>query len=208
MEKEKNLELERLVFFSDAVVAIAITLLALNLKIEKPPGQAHISFADIWHEWRQFASFFLSFLLISVFWLIHHKFFHYIRMIDRTLAWYNLIWLLCIIVLPFSATLVSSDFDGSVSLFFYSLNIFFITLFQNQIWDHVAVRPDYLIEGANMNQVNDMRAYCNIAMVNALLAMAISSFSPIAAFLILTIRPVMKYGYDRIWGRFRRIKTS
>ncbi|MFI5155461.1 MAG: hypothetical protein ACHQEM_04725 [Chitinophagales bacterium] len=44
--------------------------------------------------------------------------------------------------------------------------------------------------------------------MNALLAMAISSFSPIAAFLILTIRPVMKYGYDKIWGRFKRRKTS
>jgi uncharacterized membrane protein len=208
MAKEKNLELERLVFFSDAVVAIAITLLALNLRIDKAPGYIHFRFSDISNSWRQFASFLLSFILITIFWLVHHKFFHFIVRIDRTLAWYNMLWLLFIVMLPFSATLVSADFDGHVALFVYSLNIFFITLFQNQIWDHVAVRPDYLILGYDPDEINDNRVYCNIAMFNALFAMGISFISPLISFILLSLRPLMKFLYDKLWGKYKKRKSS
>src|SRR5215467_194473 len=83
---EKNLGLERLVFFSDAVVAIAITLLALDLKIDIKPGE-HLRFADIGHAWPKFAAFFLSFLYVAVFWMIHRRFFNYIIKADNILLW-------------------------------------------------------------------------------------------------------------------------
>ena len=74
---EKNLELERLVFFSDAVVAIAITLLALELKIENVL-HGHLRFEDLSGSWQKFIAFFLSFFIIALFWKIHHQFFHHI----------------------------------------------------------------------------------------------------------------------------------
>lgn len=72
-QHQKNLELERLVFFSDAIAAIAITLLALELKVS--PKGAHLEFADIAAAWHSFAAFFLSFIIIAVFWVNHHRFF-------------------------------------------------------------------------------------------------------------------------------------
>ncbi|MEJ0101141.1 MAG: TMEM175 family protein [Bacteroidota bacterium] len=71
---EKNLELERLVFFSDAVVAIAITLLALDLRIEKT-ASGHLLFSDLGGTLHKFAAFFLSFFIIAAFWKVHHEFF-------------------------------------------------------------------------------------------------------------------------------------
>jgi uncharacterized membrane protein len=189
-KKEKNFELERLVFFSDAVVAIAITLLALDLKVDVPDNQ-HLTFAAIGHSWEKFFGFFLSFLIIAVFWKVHHQFYFYIKKIDARLLFYNLIWLLFIVLLPFATTLVSAHFFDTPAVFTYSLVIFFITCAQNLIWDHVAVRPDYLKEHLTEKINREYRVACNIAMINAILAMIISFISPMAAFIILSTRIVM-----------------
>jgi uncharacterized membrane protein len=191
MEKEKNLELERLVFFSDAVVAIAITLLALDLKIGKPANGSNLSFADIGNEWRKFAAFFLSFILIAVFWKVHHKFYYFIKKMDGTLLWYNIFWLLFIVLLPFSTSVLSEYFGQKISTFIYALNTLFITLFQNMIWDHVAVRPSYINEKADEEIILTYRLDCNTAMINAVLAIIFSFISPLVAVIILCTRPFM-----------------
>src|ERR1043165_2692878 len=137
--KEKNLQLDRLVFFCDAVVAIAITLLALNLKIDKPVGE-HLVFKDITDNKITFIAFFLSFLLISIFWRIHHEFFSYIQKVDSRFLGYNITWLFFIVLLPFSTTLVSAHLYDTAAIVIYSGNVLCVTIFQNMIWDHVAVR--------------------------------------------------------------------
>lgn len=183
--KEKNLELERLVFFSDAVVAIAITLLALELKIENTSG-GHLTFTDLGNSWQKFIAFFLSFFNIGLFWKIHHQFFRHIKEVDSKLLWYNINWLLFIVLLPFTTSLISSHFFDTAAMFSYSLNIFFITLFQNNIWDYVAVRPDYLKDSITETNIYYYRLSCNVVMFDALLAICISFFSPLTAFIILS----------------------
>ena len=184
---EKNLGLERLVFFSDAVVAIAITLLALDLKIDIKPSE-HLRFADIGHAWPKFAAFFLSFLYVAVFWMIHRRFFNYIIKADNILLWYNFGWLLFVATLPFSTSLISADLFNVPAMFLYGCNTFMLTFFQNQIWDHVAVRQDYLSEHIDKKTIFDYRLSCNVAMVNALIAAGVSFLSPIAAFFVLLVR--------------------
>jgi uncharacterized membrane protein len=199
--KEKNLELDRLVFFSDAVVAIAITLLALNLKISKAID-AHLTFADFAASWQNFLAFFLSFLIIAVFWKIHHEFFVFIKEISEALLLYNIGWLLFIVLLPFTTTLISAHFSDTAAMFAYSFNIFMITLFQNLIWDYVAIRPQYTKDNLTPEINKDKRIACNIAMVNGLIAMVFSFISPAIAFFILFTRLLMfkissKFFYKR-----------
>src|SRR6202012_575243 len=106
-QEEKNLERERLVFFCDAVIAIAITLLSFNLKIQ--PAGVHFTYTDILHAWHTFAAFLLSFIIIAVFWMNHHRFYVYIKAVDSKLIMYNMCWLLFIVLLPFTSSLISSD---------------------------------------------------------------------------------------------------
>src|SRR5262245_13886802 len=129
----KNLQLERLVFFCDAVVAIAITLLALDLRIEHTPS-GHLHFADLGELWGTFSAFCLSFINIANFWKNQHTFFAYIRKIDERLLWFNIWWLFFIVLLPFSTSLVSGYFFDTPAIFVYSLNTFLISVFQNMIW--------------------------------------------------------------------------
>ena len=189
---EKNLELERLVFFSDAVVAIAITLLALELKIEDVL-HGHLTFEDLSGSWQKFIAFFLSFFIIALFWKIHHQFFHHIHKIDSKLLWYNMCWPLFIVLLPFTTSLISSYFFDTPAMSSYCFNVLFITIFQNQIWDYVAIRPEFLKEKVTRSVVDDYRLSCNIAMINALLAVVMSFLNTPVAFVILFLRLPMIY---------------
>lgn len=190
MSKEKNLELDRLVFFSDAVVAIAITLLALDLKLGEA-AHGHLSFKAIGEMWPKFFAFILSFFLIAHFWKIHHQFFANIKQIDDTMMWFNIFWLLFIVILPFTSTLLSEYFNQTVSTFVYSCNMLCVALCQNFIWDYASVRPDYLRESTTEEIIFVYRFDSNVAIFNAILASILSFWSPIAAYIVLFIRPMV-----------------
>ena len=183
---KKNLQLERLVFFCDAVLAIAITLLVFNLKLDHLP--VRLTFADLGGTWQKFIAFSVSFLNIAIFWTIHHTFYSYIKKVDTRLLRYNLYWLFFIVVIPFSASLVSSYLSDTPAVFIYCLNVFLVTFFQNQIWDYVAKRPEFLNEDISPEIIHEYRLSCNVAMVNALLAIAVSFLSPQVAFSLLFLR--------------------
>lgn len=181
---DKNLQLERTVFFCDAVVAIAITLLALDIKLKHIDG--HLQFSDITNQWKSFLAFFLSFINIAGFWKTHHSFFSHIKKMDEKLLWYNIFWLFFIVLLPFSTSLVGSHFFDTAAMFTYSLNTFFIALFQNYIWDYVSLKPSYLkAETIKKSDIFQFRLYCNLDMINAVMAVIVSFFSPIIAFILL-----------------------
>jgi uncharacterized membrane protein len=185
--KEKNLELERLVFFSDAIVAIAITIMVFNLKITGDEGR-HFLFGDLVQAWPKFLAFFLSFFIIALFWKLHHQFFFYIRSIDDTLLWNNIAWLLFLVLLPFSTTLISLHFKDPAAMVVYCSNVLLINVFQNNIWAYVSVRPEFLKIDIHERIVLFYRRACNVAMINSLIALALAFFFPVAAFIILVAR--------------------
>ncbi len=181
---EKNLQLERLVFFSDAVVAIAITLLALDIEIEPiQPGQLH--YADIGAQWRTFAAFGLSFFNIANFWVRHHTFFVYINRIDERVVGWNILWLLFIILLPFSTALVSNYFSQPPAMVVYSLCMLLIAVCQNALWDY-ASEKGFLNPEKTTHQLDQLtRTFSNLEMINSALGLGVAFFSPAFAFIIL-----------------------
>jgi TMEM175 potassium channel family protein len=99
---------ERLNFFSDAVVAIAITLLALDLPV--PGGHSN---AEIWRNLganaNDYAAFLISFAVIGGSWLGHHRTFGYLARVNGTLARWTMLWLLMIVVTPFATRTIVGD---------------------------------------------------------------------------------------------------
>jgi uncharacterized membrane protein len=94
-----------MVFFSDAVVAIALTLLALELPV--PEGHTD---AEVWHSFAgltsEYVMFLLSFVSIAALWTSHHWLFRYVEGFTRRLLWLNFSWLLGIVVVPFATKLI------------------------------------------------------------------------------------------------------
>jgi uncharacterized membrane protein len=182
---KKEIAFERIIFFSDAIVAIAITLLALNLKLEKVP-HAHLMFSDLIAPWKNYVAFVLSFISIASFWKIHHDLFMQINKINEKLFLLNIIWLFLIIVLPFSTTLVSTYFGDSPAILLYTLNLFLISFVQNTIWQYASKKDDFINTETLPEQFRKRyQVMFNLDMLNGLIAVALSFFNPILAFILL-----------------------
>jgi uncharacterized membrane protein len=110
---------ERLITFADAVVAIALTLLVLPL-VEIP---ADIEGGDVAQLLREHGdellSFLISFLVIWVLWRAHHATMEYFRRYDAALLRLTMVWLLTIVLLPFTTQLLNAGEDerGAVRLY-------------------------------------------------------------------------------------------
>ncbi|MFI6095475.1 TMEM175 family protein [Lentzea sp. NPDC051213] len=112
-------EPDRMVLFTDAVVAIAITLLVLPLvEIASVPGDLRPA-ELISHHWPQILSFLLSFAVIAQLWMTHHRIFENVRAYTRPLMGLNMLWVLTIVVLPFPTELVGSFGDDLFTQLFY-----------------------------------------------------------------------------------------
>ncbi len=118
---------DRLIFFSDAVVAIAITLLAIELPV--PTGDTVPEFwSSVQNNAGHYAAFLISFLAISAAWSHHHDIFRYARRMDARLRTLNTAWLFIIIIIPFATKLLTSQ--GDKNLYVHALRFGFYSLLQ------------------------------------------------------------------------------
>ncbi|WFR65854.1 TMEM175 family protein [Curtobacterium flaccumfaciens] len=105
--------LDRLVNFSDATVAIAITLLVLPLvdlagELTRGEGAGDL----VREHWPSIIEFLVTFWVIARFWTLHHQVFEHVRSYNPRVMRLNFVWLLSIVFLPFAANLLDSGEDG------------------------------------------------------------------------------------------------
>jgi uncharacterized membrane protein len=107
--------LHRLVAFSDAVVAIAITLLVLPL-VDAAGSIGTTGIDTFFHENQsRLLAFALSFVVIGSFWWGQHKLFERVRSYNAVVVWGMFVWLFCIVFLPFPTELLGSAKSGSTT---------------------------------------------------------------------------------------------
>jgi uncharacterized membrane protein len=97
----------RLEAFSDGVLAVAITLLVLDLKVP-PPGDGHGLGHKLAHMWPSYVAYVISFLTIGIIWINHHAMIARLREADHTILVLNLLLLMSIAVLPFATSLMAA----------------------------------------------------------------------------------------------------
>jgi uncharacterized membrane protein len=104
---------DRLTTFSDAVVAIAITLLAIDLPVPRPlVASLHGYWVAIMADSGQYLAFLISFLAIAGAWSQHHDLYRYVQGTDKRMRTYHLAWLLMIILIPFATKLLFAGSDN------------------------------------------------------------------------------------------------
>lgn len=136
--------IERFVNFSDAVVAIAITLLVLPL-VDKVSSAGALTFDTLLNDYLlQITLFVISFLVIARFWLVHNSIFRPLEWFNGRLFALNMVWLLSIVIIPFTTELISGDRNGgelSVGIYIGTL---FVTALSGLLMQYEAIRSPYL----------------------------------------------------------------
>lgn len=132
---------ERLVLFSDAVIAITITLLVLEIRL--PEGFGEYDDTALWHALVElaprFLAYLISFAVIGVYWLNHHAKFNHIVGSSRGLLSINLLFLLFIGVVPFTTSLIAEN-GGALATAIYAGGMVCCGLSLMWIWAYSGAR--------------------------------------------------------------------
>lgn len=106
-EEIEERDLGRIMAFTDGVIAVAITLLVLNIEVpELPAGAGEPELVEALYDLLpSLAAYLLSFALIGRFWVLHHRLFETLRAFDSTLMVLNLLFLALIALMPFATDL-------------------------------------------------------------------------------------------------------
>jgi hypothetical protein len=97
----RAIAVERLTFFADAVIAIAITLLALDLPV--PTGETNRELLrSVGEHFPEYLAFLVSFLVVGAHWRGHHRTFRYVTMLGGQLPRLTMYWLLMLVITPFA----------------------------------------------------------------------------------------------------------
>jgi uncharacterized membrane protein len=141
---ENDREVDRVIFFSDAVFAIAMTLLAFGIRVPvvrtAQVGSAIRGLAG------PIAGYFLTFAVVGLYWMAHHRMFQHLRRVDTGLIVLNLVLLALIALMPVPTDLLGRA-TTTASVIFYAVTVSCVGLASTAVWvyatrHHRLVSPD------------------------------------------------------------------
>lgn len=170
---EKEFELERVILFSDAVFAIAITILVIDIKFpEVPKGAGQEELLSLFKPAIfEFLAFAISFFFIGNFWSKHLKLFRYLKTYDQRLINLNLLFLFFIVMFPFTASGIAGHIRPHFMLpiYIYMINVMLVAISHFLLCRHVFFEKAGLtIEGEEPERkyLLTISAYTAIALVS------------------------------------------
>lgn len=213
-ELKKEFQLERLILFSDAVFAIAITLLVIEIKIpeihERPVKESALL-----HELAElipkFVGFLISFLIIGQYWIVHHRMFSFVINYTDRLVWLNLLFLFATALMPFSTGFYSEYvLRGVVSpVIFYSANIALLGIANFLMWRYISDPKRNLTE----NLTPPLTRYFSLRALTVPIIFVIFSFTylyapNVAFFIPLSIPIVMRLIFNPMKKKITETNTN
>jgi uncharacterized membrane protein len=191
---------DRLVLFTDAVVAIAITLLILPLVdlVQEHKAQA----SDIITEnLPQIFSFVLSFAVIARMWLVHHQVFRHVRAYNSPLVLVNLVWVFMIVLLPFPTEMVATYSTNRFTVGFYIGTIVASSLCQTVLTLIIYHHPEIAEEDDPLTYLSVVKGVSatTILAVALTLGVLVPGVGYYGMLLLLLNRPVVS-----LWSRLRK----
>jgi uncharacterized membrane protein len=117
---------ERIVAFSDGVIAIIITLMILDIHFPKiaPDSLGNATWMELSKMIPSLIAYMVSFYGLGIFWINHHNFFHMVKHSDRNLLWLNLNLLFWLSLLPLPTSYLAEHYDSPIATTLYGAVMF------------------------------------------------------------------------------------
>lgn len=178
----------RLEAFSDGVIAIAITLLVLDLRV--PSAEVTRGASPLLHalgdEWLTYLSYVLSFVGIGIIWANHHLMLRFLHRTNHVLLMLNTLFLFPVVTLPFSTSLLAEYAHGShaeqrIAVLVYGGTFLLLAAGFNAIWYYTTHHPGLLHPGADPRAVGAITASNRLGMIAYTAAFVVGFVLPVAS---------------------------
>lgn len=192
---EYHIAKNRLETLIDGIFAIAMTLLVLTIALPKPSAeQAPAVLPGL--IFRLFPQVFLcviAFLVLAVFWLGHHRQFHFVQNVDPRLLWINIFLLIFIVLLPFSTDIAGDYPDVAIAVLTFHVNLFVVGLLFCVHWRHICSSSQLCDHSPDPSIIRLWYLQAALIPSIALLAILVSFLNPFGSLLVYFIAPVPYY---------------
>ncbi len=172
----------RLEAFSDGVIAVAVTLLVLNIEVPSP-GSGHSLGHELVHQWPTYAAYVTSFITIGIIWINHHAMISRLGSADHAILMLNLLLLLSIGVLPFGTSLIATylrEGNGqNLAAAIYAGLFLAMSIAFTMLNRHILLRkPHLLSDSLDLERRRRILSRSITGLIPYAIATAVAAFSP------------------------------
>lgn len=203
MKSDKGFD--RIIFFSDAVVAIAISLLILPVIdqfVDDPGRDIRTTFAD---EAGSLLAFVLSFVVIARFWLVHHQLFEMVKGYTTPMVLANMLWLLAIVFLPLPTQLAGTNDDADKLVFAIYIGTLVIisAVLMLVVWT-MQIAPEIHVDPDNPPRAIEGLSITLMLALALVLAVTVPGLGMNAMFVVFLTAPIETWRHRRVNRRAAR----
>ena len=173
-----------------------MTLLVLDLSI------AGISQSSVQTElprrlleaWPAFLAYVMSFIILGMIWISHHRIFHYIKHSNPILMWINIIFLMFVALLPFSTRLMADYLWTQVPFVVYGINVFLIFIMRLVLWNYASGKSRLVDSSTSPQVIRRLKLVIGIIpTIMFLVVIGVAFFNIVAGYVVLWL--LIPYGF-------------
>ena len=207
--------IDRLLALTDGVVAIALTLLVLQLQVpvthtlEENPDSARALWKALGVDGAELTSYLVSFLVIAQFWIVHHRILRSMRGHSEGLAWRNFGFLLTLTLMPFTSDLIGRYGNNPVAITLFGLNLVAISLSTQWIFLYAAGHNLLTDEARSIHDERSARVRVVLVIAIVGVSLALAWTDPRLAkyvWLLFLVSPATAERFTRLLERSERFK--
>jgi uncharacterized membrane protein len=176
----------RLIALTDGVYAIVMTILVLELSVPIVMGIAvNRELAHgLLEMWPEFLIYGLSFLVLGVFWLMHHFIFDTIKQYDAALSWINIFFLMCTGLIPFSTAIFGVYGAERITALVYGINMFLCYSGLGALWLYATRKRRLVADYVEPSFIKGGYMMAITYLVTILIALGIAFVNPVISFFL------------------------